>query len=87
MWENKEVKGQRQNEEEAMAAQYEEEGEETIAIRAGAATARPTCVTIKLNNTSNLFLNIKINGHSCEAMVDNGATKNFITPKRAMNWG
>ena len=70
-----------------MAAQYEEEGEETIAIRAGAATARPTCVTIKLNNTSNLFLNIKINGHSCEAMVDNAATNNFRTNACARKWG
>ena len=70
----------------AIAAQYEEEDEEVV-VRAGAATAWPICLTVKLNNTSNLFLNIKINGHSCEAMVDNGATDNFITPECARKWG
>ena len=70
----------------AIAAQYEEEDEE-VAVRAGAATTWPTCLTVKLNNTSNLFLNVKINGHSCEAMVDNGATHNFITPECAKKWG
>ena len=42
-------------------AQYEDNEEEAI-VSAGAITTRPTCLTIKLNNTSNLFLNIKING-------------------------
>ena len=67
-------------------AQYEDNEEEAI-VSAGAITTRPTCLTIKLNNTSNLFLNVKINGYSCEAMVDNGATHKFITPACAKRWG
>ena len=64
----------------AMTTQYEDDVDETI-IRVGAIRARPICLNARLNNTSNLFLHVQINGYTCEAMIDNGATHNFITPQ------
>ena len=63
----------------ATTTQYEEDIDETIS-RAGAIRARPICLNARLNKTSNLFLQVQINGYMCEAMNDNGATHNFITP-------
>ena len=70
----------------AMTTQYKEDIDETI-IRAGAIRARPICLNARLNNTSNLFLQVQINGYTCEAMIDNGATHNFITPVCARKFG
>ena len=60
--------------------------DETI-IQAGAIRAQHIYLNARLSNTSNLFLQVQINGYTCEAMIDNGATHNFITPVCAMNFG
>ena len=60
--------------------------DETI-IRARAIRAQPTCLNTRPSNTSNLFLQVEINGYTCEAMIDNGATHNFITPICARKFG
>ena len=65
---------------------YKDDVDETIA-RAEAIRARPICLNARLSNTSNLFLQVQINGYMCEAMIDNGATNNFIMPLCARKFG
>ena len=69
-----------------MTDQYEDDIDETI-IRARPIRARPTCINARLSNTINIFLQVRINGYTCEAMIDDEEIHNFITLVCARNCG
>ena len=47
----------------------------------GAEKVKPLCFVVGVSHIDHLYLATKINGHACNAMIDSGATHNFITPE------
>ena len=56
-------------------------------VAARAAKVKPLCFVVGVSHIDNLYLATKINGHACDAMIDSGATHNFITPECVTKFG
>ena len=56
-------------------------------VTTGAAKVKPLCFVVGVSHIDHLYLAAKINGHACNAMIDSGATHNFITPECVTKFG
>ena len=59
----------------------DEVDDRVIEVMVGATKVKPLCFTVGVPHIDHLYLVAKINGHTCNAMIDSGATHKFITPK------
>ena len=50
-------------------------------VMARAARVKLLCFVVGVSHIDHLYLAARINGHACNAMIDSGATHNFITPE------
>ena len=53
----------------------------------GAEKVKPLCFVVGVSHIDHLYLAARINGHACNAMIDSGATHNFITHECATKFG
>ena len=65
----------------------EEWEDESVTAGAMQVKVTPTSFSVNISHTYNLFIKTKVNGHACKAMIDTGATHNFIFPECAKCFG
>ena len=65
----------------------DEVDDRVIEVMVGATKVKPLCFTVGVPHIDHLYLVAKINGHACNAMIDSGATHNFITHECATKFG
>ena len=61
--------------------------DDSVTAEAMQVKVTPTCCPVNISCTYNLFMKTKVNGHACKAMIDTGATHNFIFPECAKCFG